>query len=228
MLRDLHRERRIQRIREDTVEEPGLHFVGDGRRYLRNQRIVKGTTRLEMDGAATHHVGNQAVVGLGVLQDLDMLNRHRKIAPSLHATRKKRDLIGQRFDSSHRPFFILNRAGVTDGVVNDPMIVAPPNTFTRGAAENTGGNRPPGLGAVKVIPGEGFPNRIMLVDASGVSPGSRETRAAVAWIPHIPTSSAHASAARNWPGVTPISRRNAEFRWLWSANPASCAIKASG
>jgi len=32
---------------------------------------------------------------------------------------------------------------------------------------------------------------------------------------------AHTVAARNWPGVTPFSRRKTEVRWLWSANPAS-------
>jgi hypothetical protein len=47
-------------------------------------------------------------------------------------------------------------------------------------------------------------------------------------IRHIPTSPAHASAARNWPGVTPVSRRNKVARWLWSANPASSAIRARG
>src|SRR5208282_3393032 len=36
---------------------------------------------------------------------------------------------------------------------------------------------------------------------------------------------AHVSAARNRPGVTPISRRKMELRWLWSAKPASCVIE---
>ena len=35
-------------------------------------------------------------------------------------------------------------------------------------------------------------------------------------------------AARNRPGVTPISRRKIDVRWLWSTNPASCAIWARG
>src|SRR5271167_1240014 len=231
MPRDLHRERGVQRIDEDTVEETALHFVGDGRRYLRNQRIVKGGGWLEIDGAAPHHVGNQGVVGLGSLPDLDKLNRYRPIAPSHYASWNKRDLIGQIFVSPHRPIFKLKRAGagggVADGVVQDPMIVAAPNTFTGGAGDNTGGNRPPGSCVVSVIPGEA-PNRIMLVDASDVWPARRQIRAAATRIRHIPTSPAHASAARNRPGVTPISRRKAEFRWLWSAKPASNAIRARG
>jgi hypothetical protein len=36
--------------------------------------------------------------------------------------------------------------------------------------------------------------------------------------PDRPT--AHASAARYRPGVTPVSRRKIDVRWLWSANPA--------
>src|SRR5271165_1781879 len=231
MLRDLHRERRVQRIGEDTVEETTLDFVGYSRRHLRNQRVVKGASWLEIDGAASHHVGNQAVVGLGVLQDLDKPSRYRNIGSSHYTTRNKRDLTGQCLEAQHRPIFILNRGsgvGVTDGIVQDPMKVAAPNTFTRGSDDDTGGNRPPGLGIVEVKPGECSPNRIMLVVASNVWPGSHQTRAAVAWIRHFPTSPVHASAARNWPGVTPISRRKAEFRWLWSANPASSAIKASG
>src|SRR5271169_5455005 len=188
---------------------------------------LKGGGWLEIDGAASHHVRNQAVVGLGVLQDLDKLSRCRNINPRYHATRNKRDLTGQWLESLHRPIFILSRADLADGGVVDPMIVAARNTFTRGAGDDIGGNRPPGLGVVNVIPGE-VPHRIMLVDASDVWPGRRQTRAAATRICHIPTSPAHASAARNCPGVTPISRRKAEFRWLWSAKPASCAIKASG
>ena len=94
MLRDLHRKRRVQRIGEHTVEETTLHFVGDGLRYLRSQRIVKGASWPEMDGTASHHVRNQAVVGLGILQDQDTLNRYRNIVPSRNAKRQKRDLIG--------------------------------------------------------------------------------------------------------------------------------------
>src|SRR5271168_5492257 len=116
---------------------------------------------------------------------------------------------------------------MTVGEVDDPMVVAPPNRFTRGAGDNTGGNRPPGLCVVDVVPGE-VPNRIMLVDVGDGWPGRLQARAAATRICHIPTPPAHASAARNWPGVTPVSRRKAEFRWLWSAKPASCAMRASG
>src|SRR5271168_3366716 len=231
MSRDLHRERRVQRIGEDAVEETALHFVGDRRRYLRNQRIVKGGGWLEIDGAAPHHVGNQGVVGLGSLPDLDKLNRYRPIAPSHHASRNKRDLIGQILVSSHRPIFKLKRAGagagVTDRVVQDPMIVAAPNTFTGGAGDNTGGNRPPGSCVVGVIPGE-TPNRIMLIDASDVRSGRRRTGAVPTGIRHIPTSPGYASAARYRPGVAPVSRRKIEVRWLWSAKPAFWAIRARG
>jgi hypothetical protein len=37
-----------------------------------------------------------------------------------------------------------------------------------------------------------------------------------------------ASAARNRPGVIPVARRKTCVRWLWSVNPASSAIEASG
>src|SRR5271165_2261028 len=111
-----------------------------------------------MGGAASHHLGNQAIVGPGVLQDLDALNRFRNSEPSRYAVRNKRDLIGQVLECPDRPIFDLDRAGgETEGVVGDPMIVAQPINFTRGAAEDTGGNRTPGLCLVNVIP---VPNRI--------------------------------------------------------------------
>src|SRR5271163_5295536 len=97
-----------------------------------------------MDGAAPHHIRNHAVVGLGVLQDLDILNRYWDIVPSRRAARNKRDLIGQCLVFAQRPVLMPSRAGVTHGVVVDPMIVALPNTLTRGAGDDTNGNRPPG------------------------------------------------------------------------------------
>src|SRR5271155_117447 len=114
------------------------------------------------------------------------------MVPNRHATWNKRDLIGRCLVSPHRPIFMLSLAAVADGAVDDPMIVAAPNTFTRGAAVNTGGNRPPGLCVVDVVPGE-LPNRIMLVDASDVWPGRRQTGATATRISHIPASPAYAS-----------------------------------
>jgi hypothetical protein len=201
----------FSRIDKDTVKETVLHFVGDRRHYLRNQRIIKGGGRLEIDGTTTHHVGNQCVVGFGNLPNLDELDRYRPIAPNHHAAWNKRDLIGQILVFSHRSIFKLKHAGagagVTDGVVQDPMIVAAPNTFTGGPGDNAGGYRPPGSCVVSAIPGEA-PNRIMLIDASDVRSGRRRIRAAPTGIRHIPTSPGYVSAAGCHPSLAAVARHS--------------------
>ena len=83
------------------------------------------------------------------------------------------------------------------------------------------------------------PLAVLTLDPCGHAPASR--RYAHSFLRPMPRQSsaggifrrvssrrAHASAARNRPGVTPISRRKMELRWLWSANPASCAIRERG
>jgi len=104
----------------DRGNRPSFHWRLSTRSAKSADR--QSPTRFEMDGAAPHHVGNQAVVALVVLPNLDTLSRNRTIEPSRHATRNKRDLIGQH--PPHRPIFILSDALVTERVVGDPMIAA--------------------------------------------------------------------------------------------------------
>jgi hypothetical protein len=72
---DPYRERCVQRINQDMVEKIALHFVSEGRHDLGNERIVNGISRLELDGPAAHHIGNDSLVGRGALQSLHKSGR---------------------------------------------------------------------------------------------------------------------------------------------------------
>ena len=71
----MHRKCRVECIGEYAVDEPTAagDLVGDRRRYLGNQRIAERILRLERDSPAAHQFGDQPVVGLATLQDLDKL-----------------------------------------------------------------------------------------------------------------------------------------------------------
>src|SRR5271165_3836546 len=169
----------------------------------------------------------QAVRRCRTLRDLNVSNRCLHSALHRHATGTKREIVALQWPVLRRPFIISDRAENIGKRIGNPMVIAAPHHCTGGAADDTGGDRPPRSRALCADHGEA-PIWIMLIGVAETGPRDRAAGAVPGGFSHVFTAPAQVSAARNRPGVTPISRRKMEVRWLWSAKPASCAIWARG
>jgi hypothetical protein len=137
-----------------------------------------------MHSAAPDHLGNEVVVGSSTLQDLDFSNRLRQIPAGLYVTWRKEESVARYLTILYRPVVISTRAADVAQDVADPMIVAKPDRFARGAANDIDRDRSPRSCCLDPVPREPL-NRIMVIRAADISRGSCSAGSVMSEFRHV-------------------------------------------